>query len=110
MQLVIDAAATAAGAVLEAAHVSDQWQDVAKPTSRTWQEAVITGPVSVYQALAWQYQHDHHPQLLDERFSEAYLAELITAIDEMLRFALLAAGVADAWDQIYTETLARIQG
>lgn len=108
-QLIINAATTAAYAALEAAHVGDQWIDVTRPTSRAWQEAVITGPVSVYQALAWQYQHDHHPQLLDERFSEVYLAELITAVDAMLKFALVAAGVADGWDRIYEQTLAKVQ-
>lgn len=113
-QLLINAATTAAYAALEAAHVADEWSEAAKPATAlrcapVWGDNVITGPVSVYQAMAWAYQADRYPQLLDERFSEAYLAELITTVDAMLRFALTAAGVDGAWERLYGETLKRMR-
>lgn len=110
-QLVIDAAVTAAGAALEAARVSDEWRDLAKVLhpAPVWSADVITGPVSVYQALAWAYQAQMYPKLFNDAYNEAYQAELVEIIDAMLKFALTAAGVADGWDRLYTETLRQMK-
>lgn len=111
MQLVSDAAVTAAGAALEAAHVGDEWIDLVKPTKTrsVFAESVINGPSDVFMALAWKLQADHYPQLLDDRFSEEYHGTVIDAVDAMLRLALTAAGVDGAWERLYTETLAKVQ-
>lgn len=111
-QLVINAATTAAYAALEAAHVGDEWIDIVKPTTThsVFTESVINGPVDVFMAMAWQFQADHYPQLLDDRFSEEYHGMVIDAVDAMLRLALTAAGADGAWNRLYEQTLAKIQG
>lgn len=110
-QLVINAATTAAYAALEAAHVSDEWIDMAKPTKTrsVFTESVINGPVDVFMAMAWKFQADHYPQLLDDRFSEEYHGMVIDVVDAMLRLALTAAGVDGAWERLYTETSKRMR-
>jgi len=105
-QLIINAVTTAAYAALEAAHVSDEWGDVAKPATTqrpapVWAENVINGPVSIYQAMAWAYQSRKHPKLFNDAYNEQYQGELVEAIDAMLKFALTAAGVDGAWDRVY---------
>jgi len=109
-QLVINAATTAAYAALEAAHVGDAWIDVAQAPhpAPVLVADIITGPISVYQALAWAYQAQMYPRLFNDAYNEAYQAALVETIDAMLKFALTAASVADAWDRLYTETLERI--
>ena len=110
-QLVINAVVTAIYAALEAAHISDEWRDLAKAQrpAPVWADNVITGPVSVYQAMAWAYQAQMNPKLFNDAYSEAYQAELVENIDAMLKFALTAAGADGAWERLYTETLNRMK-
>lgn len=113
-QLIINAVTAAAYATLEAAQVSDEWSDAVKPTKAqrpapVWADNVITGPISVYQAMAWAYQEQMYPRLFNDAYNEAYQAELVETIDGMLKFALTAAGADGAWERLYTETLKRMQ-
>lgn len=105
-QLIINVATTAAHATLEAAQVSDEWSDAVKPakaqrSAPVWADNMITGPASVYQAMAWAYQAQMYPKLFNDAYNEAYQAELVETIDAMLKFALTAAGVDGAWDRAY---------
>lgn len=74
-----------------------------------WSDAVITGPVSVYQALAWTYQTREYPELFCEGmgFTEEQLFFLTELIDNMLAVALLAAGADEDWEKLYSKALAR---
>lgn len=113
-QLVINAATTAAGAALAAAGVSDEWSAVAKPSAArwpapVWADNVITGPISVYQAMAWAYQAQMYPRLFNDAYNEQYQAEMVETIDAMLLFALTAAGADGTWERLYSETLKRTQ-
>lgn len=101
--IMLNAASTAVFAALDAARVSNEWVDLAKPTKArsAFTESVINSPVDVFMAMAWKLQADHFPQLLDDKFSEEYHGKIIDAVDAMLRLALTAAGVDGAWDRLY---------
>lgn len=125
-ELMLDVAVTAAIAALEAARVSNDWRDMVKPkqpvTSEechhdtaksppSWTYAVIQSPVHLYRELAWMAQNNEHPELLCKclGLTEAQKIKVIGIVDYLIEFALTAAGVDEAWDELYQATLTKME-
>ena len=122
-EALINAAALAAQTALDAAKVSDDWADVARPLQpRTdcthtrrlppaWEFDVLTNPVDLYVSMAWTYQDREHPSAFCEcqGITEEQAERLYTLIEQMLRFALNAAGVDGAWERLYSGVLGQMK-
>lgn len=127
-EALINCAAHAAQAALDAARVSNDWSSLvqanmshqAPPTQcrhdhvfpPAWQSDVIDSPVKLYAAMAWTYFQRERPNAFCDcnGFTDAQTETAYRITDELLRFALTAAGVDDAWERTYSRTVTILKG